>query len=66
MPAHYSLHVALTGELCELVSRLVASGCYQSASEVVRTTLRLLERVEGEPIVRRQDSMSTLPHERIR
>lgn len=50
MPAHHSLHVALTRELCDFVARLVASGRYQSSSEVVRTALRLLERVEGEPI----------------
>jgi Arc/MetJ-type ribon-helix-helix transcriptional regulator len=50
MPAHHSLHVALTRELCDFVARLVASGRYQSSSEVVRTALRLLERAEGEPI----------------
>jgi antitoxin ParD1/3/4 len=52
MPAHHSLHVALTRELCDFVARLVASGRYQSSSEVVRTALRLLERTEGEPIGR--------------
>lgn len=60
MPAHYSLHVALTGELCEFVSRLVASGRYQSSSEVVRTALRMLERAEGEPIVPRQNGIPDL------
>jgi antitoxin ParD1/3/4 len=54
MPAHYSLHVALTGELRNFVSQLVASGRYQSSSEVVRAALRLLERVEAEPILPRQ------------
>jgi Arc/MetJ-type ribon-helix-helix transcriptional regulator len=52
MPAHHSLHVALTRELCDFVARLVASGRYQSSSEVVRTALRLLERADGEPIAR--------------
>jgi putative addiction module CopG family antidote len=62
MPAHHTLHVALTRELCDFVVRLVASGRYQSSSEVVRTALRLLERAEGEPITSRSSpsSMSSL------
>lgn len=48
MPAQHSLHVALTAEFCDFIARLVASGRYQSSSEVVRASLRLLDRAEAE------------------
>lgn len=38
-----TLHVSLTPELEWFVTARVASGRYQTASEVLRTTLRLLE-----------------------
>lgn len=41
-----SLNVSLTPELTEFISVRVASGRYQSASEVVRAGLRLLKRDE--------------------
>ena len=37
------MNVSLTPELEELVSAKVQTGCYSSASEVVREALRLLE-----------------------
>ena len=37
------MNVSLTPELEKLVSAKVESGCYNSASEVVREALRLLE-----------------------
>ncbi len=41
-------NVLLTDHQADLVARLVASGRYQSASEVLREGLRLVERRESE------------------
>lgn len=46
MPAKNGRNVALTDEQNALVERLVKSGRYASASEVVRDGLRLLQRDE--------------------
>lgn len=46
MPAKNGRNVALTDEQDALVERLVKSGRYASASEVVRDGLRLLQRDE--------------------
>jgi hypothetical protein len=43
MIACHTMNVSLTPELEKLVTRKVQSGLYQSASEVVREGLRLLE-----------------------
>jgi antitoxin ParD1/3/4 len=37
------MHVTLTPQLEAMIQRRVESGCYQDASDVVRTALRLLE-----------------------
>jgi antitoxin ParD1/3/4 len=42
-----SLNVSLTPALEQFIAEQVASGRYQTASEVVRAGLRLLERTEG-------------------
>ena len=42
MPARNSLHVSVTPELATFVGEQIASGSYQTASEVVRAGLRLL------------------------
>ena len=46
MPIRTSLNVSLTPELEEFVQSRVASGLYQTASEVIREGLRLLEERE--------------------
>ena len=46
MPARSSLNVSLTRELTAFIDAQVASGRYRSASEVVRASLRLLQRDE--------------------
>ena len=46
MPIRTSLNVSLTPELEQFVQSRVASGRYQTASEVVREGLRLLEERE--------------------
>jgi len=43
MPSRNSLNVSLTAELDKFVANRVTSGRYQTASEVVREGLRLLE-----------------------
>jgi antitoxin ParD1/3/4 len=43
MPTRHTLNVSLTSELEEFVESRVATGRYQTASEVVREGLRLLE-----------------------
>jgi len=45
-------NVVLTDHQTDLVERLVASGRYQNASEVLREGLRLIERREAEEKVR--------------
>jgi antitoxin ParD1/3/4 len=46
MPPRASLNVSLTPELTAYIGEQVASGRYRSASEVVRASLRLLQRDE--------------------
>ena len=48
MPSRSSLNVSLTPELEKFVQSRVASGRYQTASEVIREGLRLLEEQEQE------------------
>jgi len=48
MPVRSSMNVSLTPELEQFVQSRVASGRYQTASEVVREGLRLLEEREQE------------------
>ncbi len=45
-------NVVLTDHQADLIAKLVASGRYQNASEVMREGLRLIERQESEDQVR--------------
>jgi antitoxin ParD1/3/4 len=47
-----SLNVSLTPHLEEFIQQTVSSGRFQSASELVRTALRLLEEREQERLTR--------------
>jgi antitoxin ParD1/3/4 len=47
-----SLNVSLTPHLEEFIQQTVSSGRYQSASELVRTALRLLEAREQDRLAR--------------
>lgn len=49
MPKRVPLSISLTPELAAFVAGKVNSGRYGSASEVVRTSLRLLEEKEPHP-----------------
>jgi putative addiction module CopG family antidote len=59
MAAKYSLHVALTEPLVRYVTERVAFGEYATASEVVRTGLRLL--IEQSRATARGDTASAPP-----
>ena len=49
-----TLNVSLTPHLEEFIQQTVSSGRFQSASEVVRTALRLLEEREQDRLARLQ------------
>jgi antitoxin ParD1/3/4 len=44
LPSKPTLNVSLTDELCGFIAHQVETGRFQTASEVVRAALRLLER----------------------
>ena len=62
MPSRSSLNVSLTPELEKFVHGRVSSGRYQTASEVVREGLRLLERQEKE----REEALAALKKKLLR
>lgn len=57
-------NAVLTDTQSDLVDRLVASGRYQNASEVLRAGLRLLEREEAEISALRDRILSGVEHAR--
>ena len=65
-----TLNINLTAQLEELVRKKVSSGRYNSASEVIREALRLMEAQDQLQAVRlgqmRQDTEQTKPERRKR
>ena len=57
MPARNTLHVSMTPELAAFVGDQIASGSYQTVSEVVRAGLRLLADKERSHAPRRQGKL---------
>lgn len=55
MATRTTLNVSLTPDLGRFVDRRVRSGRYQTASEVVREALRLLEARDREPVASVED-----------
>ncbi len=56
MPPKSSLNVSLTPELTAFIAAKLATGCYRSASEIVRAALRLLDDQD-----RRQEHLGDTP-----
>ncbi len=59
MAQRVALNVSLTQELAEFVRSEVASGQYGSASEVIRTSLRLLVQSKERRMPSRHDAGET-------
>ena len=55
MATRTSLHVTLTPQLSRFVASRLRSGKYESASEVVREALRLLEGRDSAPVASVED-----------
>ncbi len=60
MPSKSTLNVSLTPELTAFIAAQVETGRYQSASDVVREALRLLEQQDR----RYTTTVEKLPHAR--
>lgn len=65
MPVRTSLNVSLTPELEQFVQQRVASGRYQTASEVVREGLRLLEQQERDREAAYKELKAHLQHRAV-
>jgi antitoxin ParD1/3/4 len=61
MPVRKTMNVSLTPELGRYVAERVATGRYNSASEVVRAALRSLEKEEKEGLCREPGNRGKTP-----